>query len=143
MTEYTEKLESYNRALREVGRRPTAYEILAMIPPGVHTLFVWLQEDIAKELNAIEDYLSGKQDYLEYDEPKKNIRIEKGVIYSSSLRYFQFPESFNEEIKSLVEGNEEEFSDIELAWVKDTKELISKYHAMFYKREYDSKEGAA
>ena len=78
------------------------------MPPSRNTLLAWLQEDITKEFDVIQDWLNGKND-AKTDEPRMNIEIVNGIQYDNQLFYFQFPEKFDEETAELVEGNEEEF----------------------------------
>jgi len=147
MSEYREQLESYNQAVRDATRReigrPTLDEVLAKIPPGADTYFKWLQESINEEYNAIQAFLDGKMD-KRLDEPRLYVEIKNGILYDGNpLTYFKFPNEFDEYVASLMEGNEEEFSDIEKAWIKNTKELLGKYHAQIYKNEADSEEVVA
>ena len=135
MTTFTEQLERYNEALRqceneERQRAAGTWTSAARSKANKREMLSLIKTAMVKEFTAAQDYLSGK-----IPEPKTE-RIIGGKVYKEELYYFAYPQMFEDDIKTL-DDNFGELSDIDFAWIKNTRALIKKYYAILYMEAED------
>ena len=116
---YTEEIERHNDAIRyaEEAARDEAKGIRSMAQwtPSRQTMINWFKEDFNEEFTVIQDYLSGK-----IAEPKKT-RGDQDLC----CIYFAYPECFEEKVAF---EDDDELSEADLAWIKNARGLVKKYH---------------
>ena len=83
---------------------------------------------VNREFNALQDYLSGKIKKPEI------VTVINEIEYPESLLFFENPEIFEEEVSAL-DDDLGELSETDLAWIKNTRELIRKYHVLVYENK--------
>ena len=130
MKTFTEELESYNDALRyaeeeDRQRANGAWVSAAKWKPWKNQSILLIKARVNEEFAAIEDFLNGK-----IKEPK-TVRMIGNLRYDEECYYFANPFMYEGDIVAL-DDDLGELSETDLAWIKNTRESINKYHAIVY-----------
>ena len=120
--------DDYNRAARateeeELAKARGTWASAAKWTQSKTSALSTIKDDVNKEFNAIQDFLSGK-----ISEPK----TEYGNCW-----YFEEPETFEKEIAALGDETQihGDLSETDIAWIENTRLLISKYHGIVYLKQ--------
>jgi hypothetical protein len=85
--------------------------------PNKQEILDLIKEQMASEFSAMQDYLSG--------------RINRPAIKGDPLLFFEFPDCFESRI-AILDGFPGELTEIDMAWIKNSRGLIQKYHEAVY-----------
>ena len=120
--------DNYNRAARateeeELAKARGTWVSAAKWTQSKTSALSVIKDDVSKEFNAIQDFLSGKT-----SEPK--------TAYGNCW-YFEELETFEKEIAALDDETQihGDLSETDIAWIENTRLLISKYHGIVYQEQ--------
>jgi len=120
--------DNYNRAARateeeELAKARGTWVSAAKQTQSKTSALSTIKDDVNKEFNAIQDFLSGKT-----SEPK--------TAYGNCW-YFEELETFEKEIAALDDETQihGDLSETDIAWIENTRLLISKYHGIVYQEQ--------
>jgi|GEM_PF-422520 len=126
--------DNYNRAARiteeeELAKTRGTWTSAAKWTQSKTSALSIIKDEVSKEFSAIQDFLSGKT-----SEPKI---ITKMYQYEFDLCYFADPEYF-ETATAALDDETSYHGDLyeeDIAWIENTRLLITKYHGIVYKGE--------
>ena len=132
-----EDLEKYDRAIRIAEEEAEQRECGTWVSKANFTLskkafFPSIKEKMNEYFNVLQSYLRG-----EIKEPAIIHQIDERRYECWPLYYFEFPEFFENDISTLDDCYGD-LSETDLAWIKNARELIRKYHAIVYEKKQES-----